>query len=277
MATDYAAILQTIKERRPRILVVGDACTDHFLFGEIRENPEGDWSCVRVTKCEQQHGMMLAVCDMLEKLGCKTEYCCGYQSEKHRVIAGEKIVARYDIDTPYQQPIEVLDEIYFRNLLDGILVSDYGKGTVSQKTCGFLVGKAKELGIPLLVDPARGASWSKYDGATLIKANSIEYKESGEWWNRWTGQLVVTEGKAGMTIAAPSHANRFVPQLRPIDNPLCVAGAGDSIFAVLGACLACGIDLLDACRLANVAASLVVQRWGAVAVTPEEILEAVNG
>jgi D-beta-D-heptose 7-phosphate kinase/D-beta-D-heptose 1-phosphate adenosyltransferase len=53
-----------------------------------------------------------------------------------------------------------------------------------------------------------------------------------------------------------------------------VTGAGDTVIAVLALGLAGGAPLLDAARYANLAAGLVVARFGPAAVTLDELRSA---
>jgi bifunctional ADP-heptose synthase (sugar kinase/adenylyltransferase) len=53
-----------------------------------------------------------------------------------------------------------------------------------------------------------------------------------------------------------------------------VTGAGDTVIAVLALGLASGASLLDAARLANVAAGLVVGRFGPAALTAADLTGA---
>ena len=54
-----------------------------------------------------------------------------------------------------------------------------------------------------------------------------------------------------------------------------VTGAGDTVIAVLALALAAGASVMDAARLANVAAGLVVARFGPATVRPEELAQAL--
>ncbi len=50
-----------------------------------------------------------------------------------------------------------------------------------------------------------------------------------------------------------------------------ITGAGDLVLAMFGICLATGVRLEDAAQLANVAAGLKVERFGASVITRHEI------
>ena len=55
-----------------------------------------------------------------------------------------------------------------------------------------------------------------------------------------------------------------------------ITGAGDTVIAVLTMALAAGASLLDAARLANAAAGVVVRKWGNALITPTELAEAIS-
>jgi D-beta-D-heptose 7-phosphate kinase/D-beta-D-heptose 1-phosphate adenosyltransferase len=50
-----------------------------------------------------------------------------------------------------------------------------------------------------------------------------------------------------------------------------VSGAGDTVIAFLTAALACGASPVDAARLANLAAGVVVSKMGTATVSPAEL------
>jgi D-beta-D-heptose 7-phosphate kinase/D-beta-D-heptose 1-phosphate adenosyltransferase len=53
-----------------------------------------------------------------------------------------------------------------------------------------------------------------------------------------------------------------------------VTGAGDTVIATLALALAAGATLVEAARLANEAAGIVVAKFGPAVVTPAELLRA---
>jgi D-beta-D-heptose 7-phosphate kinase/D-beta-D-heptose 1-phosphate adenosyltransferase len=56
-----------------------------------------------------------------------------------------------------------------------------------------------------------------------------------------------------------------------------VTGAGDTVVAVLALALSAGATVLDAARLANMAAGIVVGKMGTATVTLEELQSALDG
>ena len=55
-----------------------------------------------------------------------------------------------------------------------------------------------------------------------------------------------------------------------------VSGAGDTVIATLAACLANGIDVKRSVEIANMAAGIVVGKFGTAPVTLEELQNALN-
>ena len=56
-----------------------------------------------------------------------------------------------------------------------------------------------------------------------------------------------------------------------------ISGAGDTVIAVLGLGIAAGLSFKKAVSLANTAAGIVVGKVGTATVSPQELLQAING
>ena len=52
-----------------------------------------------------------------------------------------------------------------------------------------------------------------------------------------------------------------------------VSGAGDTVVATLGLCLAAGFEISEAMRTANIAAGIVVKKIGTATLTIEELVQ----
>jgi bifunctional ADP-heptose synthase (sugar kinase/adenylyltransferase) len=88
---------------------------------------------------------------------------------------------------------------------------------------------------------------------------------------------LLTLGRGGMTLlraGAPTAHVDIVGEEEVTD----VTGAGDTVIATFGAALAAKLGPVNAMRLANVAAGIVVTKVGAATASPDEIAElAVRG
>jgi D-beta-D-heptose 7-phosphate kinase/D-beta-D-heptose 1-phosphate adenosyltransferase len=57
---------------------------------------------------------------------------------------------------------------------DAVLLADYGKGVCGRRLLKAVSAAALLHGVPVLVDPARGADWCLYRGAALLAPNRTE-------------------------------------------------------------------------------------------------------
>ncbi len=206
-ATDLKARL-----RNARVLVVGDAMLDRYLFGEVeRISPEAPVPVVRVTREEYRLGgaanvalnvkalgpavmLMTAVGDdeparKLEEL-LKTravEVTLGRDPQlftcvKLRVIGRAQQLVRVDFEN--QPDHEVLADMLsdFARVVaqyDAVLFSDYGKGGLTH--IPRMIELARAAGKPVLVDP-KGDDYGRYAGATVITPNRLELAQViGSW------------------------------------------------------------------------------------------------
>ena len=179
-----------------------------------------------------------------------------------------------------------------RSILDrlpdhrALLISDYHKGVCTPPLLATVIAAARFRGLPVLVDPARIPDYSRYRAATLLVPNRAETAlASGRPIRRPDDALdagrrlcqtcgvetaVVKLDSDGMVVTCANGFGQHVPtRSRPVHD---VTGAGDMVLAVLGLCQAAGVSLVEAVRLANVAAGLEVERFGVAPVRRQEIL-----
>jgi D-glycero-beta-D-manno-heptose-7-phosphate kinase len=168
---------------------------------------------------------------------------------------------------------------------DAILISDYLKGTVSRRVASGAITAAKRRGIPLLVDP-KVPHIDYYAGATVITPNHHEAEAITHMRIRTSEEalaaarrfreraqcdcVLVTRGEHGMTLLGSEIEAELPAEAREVAD---VTGAGDTVVATMALALAAGGSLIDAARLANRAASVVVGKFGPATVTIGELLE----
>lgn len=169
---------------------------------------------------------------------------------------------------------------------DLLLLSDYDKGALADPQA--LIQAAKTLGKPVFVDP-KGTDFSRYKGATLLTPNRSEFEavvgpcESVEQLvergfklidDLELDALLVTRSEEGVTLLQKNQPPLHVPtQARDVFD---VTGAGDSVIASLAAAVAQGESLVNATRLANLAAGVAVAHSGTVQVTPQQLRQAAH-
>jgi D-glycero-beta-D-manno-heptose-7-phosphate kinase len=170
---------------------------------------------------------------------------------------------------------------------DAIIVSDYAKGVVTQRLLDRLIALARETGKLLAIDP-KPARRLNLRGAHLITPNRGEALDLAGLPEPGFGEpypleevcrrihtafapeiLVVTLGADGMAVSINGRIEHLLPtEAREVFD---VSGAGDTVIATLTAALAAGAGPVDAARLANRAAGIVVSKIGTVTVSAEEL------
>lgn len=158
-----------------------------------------------------------------------------------------------------------------------LILEDYDKGALEEPEP--LIHAARAAGVPVVVDPKQ-KPFARYAGATVLKPNDKELRHAlGSSKDTAAGAqtlaeelgfegVVVTRGAQGLDVCTPEEV-RHVPA-RPVDV-YDVTGAGDTTVAALALGLGVGWSLLDAARVANVAASIAVSKPGTTAVSGPEL------
>jgi len=170
---------------------------------------------------------------------------------------------------------------------DAVILSDYGKGTLVG--VADMIKEARKQGKPVIVDP-KGTNYSQYSGATLITPNMAEFeavvgpcadesqivKKGMDLRQQLTlDALLVTRSEHGMSLLRPDILPLHLPtEAREVYD---VTGAGDTVIATVGTALASGKDLETACRLGNLAAGIVVGKFGTSAITSLELERVLYG
>ena len=172
---------------------------------------------------------------------------------------------------------------------DAIVLSDYRKGVVSADLIATAVAAARTRGIPVLGDP-KGADADRYRGTSLITPNHHEAElmtqrairtpdearlAARALHERTGSNVIITWGEHGMWVLDATGKAPLEHALPAVAREVAdVTGAGDTVIAVLALALSSGATLLDAARLANIAAGLVVARFGPASVTADELAAA---
>jgi rfaE bifunctional protein kinase chain/domain len=216
-------------------------------------------------------------------------------TRKMRVVTTRnQQVARVDYESDADASGEVLRMLSSRIVqaaasADAIVLSDYRKGVVSPEVIATAVVAAKSRGIPVLVDP-KVADADRYRGTWLITPNHHEAElmthrvirtaddarlAARALHERTGSNVIITWGEHGMWILDTTSKTPQEHALPAVAREVAdVTGAGDTVIAVLALALATGATLLDAACLANIAAGLVVARFGPSSVTPAELAAA---
>ena len=215
--------------------------------------------------------------------------------KKIRVVARNQQVIRIDDEQTEHIPEGFFEFIHSN--IDGILsginaviLSDYGKGVLTKELTQYLITSSKSKGIPVFVDP-KGNNWDKYRGVTACTPNLAELSQvygnkifqSDESVIYEVGLdicknfdfdfLLVTRSEKGMSTILKTGEMRNYPVVKK--EVVDVSGAGDTVICTFALCYALGIDLDRCCKVANLAASIVVSKFGTATLTINELNGAI--
>lgn len=198
--------------RRARVLVVGDAMLDRYLFGDVdRISPEAPVPVVRVTREEARLGGAANVALNVKSLEAHVtlvtvvgndepagklrqllqshgvEVILGqdpnlYTCVKLRVIGRAQQLVRVDFENmPDHEILADMLTDFARALPqhDAVLFSDYGKGGLAH--IPKMIALARSADKQVLIDP-KGSDYSRYAGATVVTPNRAELAQViGSW------------------------------------------------------------------------------------------------
>jgi rfaE bifunctional protein kinase chain/domain len=308
------------------VLVVGDIILDQFIWGKVsRISPEAPVPVVEVQKETVLLGGAANVVNNILSLGGRSLICGvigddesgrkllgilqakGISSDgiivwrdhqttiKTRVVADRRQqVVRFDLENNEQLNQKLRERLlqYVRSHLgevDSVILSDYGKGLLSEDLIRGINESAKGEGRMVVVDPKMD-NFDYYKGITLITPNKSEaeiasgvkivdeksVKRAGEkLQDRFRSQAVlITRGEEGMTLFERGKKAVNIPTVAK--EVYDVTGAGDTVVGVITLARAAGASFTEAAKIANYAAGIVVGKVGTATVTPEELKKVIN-
>lgn len=256
----------------------------HTAFaGVVGQDANGDY----LRDCMARQG---ADCSMLLSLP-------GYPtSVKTRYVTGSQHMLRVDCEEKLCLPEAELQQLLSRIEAslpdtDMVLLSDYGKGLFDERFTPAIIAMSRQAGVPVIVDP-KTTDYTIYRGATLVKPNRKEFEgvtgqsfdpkapdfaetavAAGRAVCRRYGveNLLVTLSEHGMLYIPGNEQEKYTWIPTEAQEVYDVSGAGDTSLAALGASMATGVSMKHAMKIANVAAGIVVGKFGTACVTCEEL------
>lgn len=304
------------------IIVVGDIMLDHFIKGSVsRISPEAPVPVVAVNSEFFVAGGAGNVAVNLAALDAKPvmisvvgpdlggEMLKGFlrdkginiygicedadrpTTQKIRVMAEQQQIVRYDRESKKTISPSIAAQCMKSfdlaiKTAKGVILSDYGKGMLSDHNIKAIIDKCRKKGIPVCVDP-KIDNFKKYKNITCMTPNTKEAWEgagespkAGEEAIEKLGQkilkmlnadsILITRSADGMSLFEKGKkAPTTVPTTaREVYD---VTGAGDTVISVLTLGLAAGATLPEAAVLSNYAAGIVVGKSGTATATKEEI------
>jgi len=300
-------------------LVIGDLMLDRYIFGEItRISPEAPIPILNKGKEQLRMGGAANVAANLSGLGIKTtlagligedingEHLTQLIKEKlistkgiiksknptttkTRIISGQQQIIRID----EEEILLSLDKNKIKKILDLIkqkpsiiIISDYAKGLISLELMKPLIKAAKQMNIPVIVDP-KGNDLEKYRGVTALTPNKNEayILTNNTDRNELTLEknlkkarrkfdiefIAMTQGDLGVKLITEKKI-QTIPASK-FKQVFDVSGAGDTIIASIAAGMIANLSLQESLEIANIAAGIVISKVGT---TPIEKHELIN-
>ena len=310
------------------VLVIGDIMLDRYLWGDVsRISPEAPVPVVRLTGETESVGAAANVALNLTNLGIHSRLVglvgddeegrrlrelismagidgSGIRTQykrptttKTRVVGGHQQMLRIDMEETKPITKDALNKLLERLLKHlkqepipgAVILSDYGKGVLDENICQTVIKTAKEMNIPVLVDP-KGVNYEKYRGATTLTPNRKELAtaipfpindlpgllNAGDTLCKKLGLdfLTVTLSEQGIALLEQNEGPKRIPAVtREVFD---VSGAGDTVVSTFAAGLAVGLNKMDALHLANLAAGVVVGKVGTTPINQLDLVAALS-
>ena len=242
-----------------KVLVVGDSCTDVFIYGKVdRLCPEAPVPVINPIDRQENGGMANNVKSNLEALGVEVDIITNSNDiRKTRYIdnSSNQMVLRVDeFDKCNRISKEQLYELEYNCWgYDAIIISDYCKGFLNEKDIeiicksneNFFIDTKKKLG-----------DWIKE--ADFIKINNLEHEKNFEIIPNYPEleyKLIITQGKNGCVY----KGKVFPVEEVPVKD---VSGAGDTFLSGLVVEYLKSKDIGRAINFAQKCTTIVVQKHG---------------
>lgn len=308
-----------------KVLVVGDLILDKFVRGKVsRISPEAPVPVVDVVDEQYMPGGAGNVVNNILELGAHVymggvvgndifggqlikilkkigSNVSGIMEDRHRptslktrIIAEHQQVVRIDLESRDEIPQKLGAKLInwikaVIEKIDGIVISDYGKGLVTSGLIESILTIAQGKNIPVVVDPQVG-HFFEYKNVTSITPN---VKEAGEALKvnivdentlidagkRLLEELdcesvLITRGEHGMSLFTKDGSVKHIETVAK--EVYDVTGAGDTVSSVFTLGLTTGLDFYDSAVLSNYAAAVVVGKLGTATASVQDITREIQ-
>ena len=242
-----------------RILLIGDSCTDVYVYGEVnRLNPEAPVPVLEPHRESSTDGMAWNVYNNLLSFDAEVYLLTNEEKiTKTRYIEekSNQQILRIDVEEEVKQlEYELNEEPY-----DALVISDYDKGFITQEKLFELV---YWFDGPVFIDSKKKVLPVE---RCYIKVNDVEYDKL----ETKSDNLIVTKGGKGT-----EYKGKLYPaeKVKVFD----VVGAGDTFLAALTYAYLKYGSIEEAIPFANKAAAIAVSHPGTYVLTDEDINEILH-
>lgn len=214
---------------------------------------------------------------------------------KTRIIAGGRATVSQQIvriDSESKEPLskkveaELLTKIdKILPKVDGIIMSDYGSGTITNNARKLITRYALKRKLPSIVDSRYNIG--DFAGVGYIKQNDSELGAFvGSALNTVTDLIeagtqlltklnvdgaLITRGDKGMSLFERNGATHHIP-VSDMSEVFDVSGAGDTCVAAFLLSLTAGAQPVLAAKIANIASGIAVRKLGTSTVSANELI-----
>lgn len=323
--TDQSLLAKYLEDfPRGRIVCVGDVMLDRFVAGSVeRISPEAPIPVLKVARENAMPGGAGNVAVNIASLGARArlfgvvgddgaarelgsllDEADGVENAlvtdaarpttiKTRYVAAGQQLLRADHEDA--SPVAAGTETNLRAALgraigeaNAVVVSDYGKGALTDAVLAEVMERARAANVPVIVDPS-GRDYGRYRGATVVSPNRAELEgatglsclEDDEVERAaraliescGVASVLVTRSERGLSLVTPDVAHHVPVQAREVFD---VSGAGDTVVAAFALANAAGASPIEAAHLANAAAGIVVAKVGTAVVRTDDLAAALH-
>lgn len=213
---------------------------------------------------------------------------------KQRFMSGKQVLFRLNRFRQEGISKETVKEIEskFSNLIkrhDAVIFADFSYGVLDENNSQDLMRIAKASGLFTAADSQTSSqigNLSKFIGADLITPTEHEARQelrnqdglvilSHKLMGKLRSKLIMLKlGADGVLLSGENLRSDYLPALN--QEPVDVAGAGDSLLAISSLAITAGANLYVAGLLGSVAAAIQVSREGNLPITSSDVLEYLN-
>lgn len=240
-----------------KVLVIGDSCTDKFVYGVCdRICPEAPVPVFNPTYQKANGGMAKNVFNNLVSLAKNWDIDLITNEDKITKtrlvdIKTNQMLLRVDEDDSCKRIKN--DVITKLGDYDAIIISDYNKGFLTESTIKFLVDR-----YPLSFIDSKKLFNDWINDATFLKINEVEFNRNKKNLKKYKGNLIVTLGERGV-----KYKDTIIPPTRQAEVSD-LSGAGDTFFAAFVFSYLTSKNIIESIAFAQKCALEVIEKKGVV-------------
>ena len=268
-----------VKDRRrimKDILVIGETCTDEFVYGIIDRISQESPSPIFLSSGKKisYQGMCSNVAANIRSISTSSNVSVVTNKEpiiKRRFIDSRHNVMTYRVDENVSTPRIDMSSLIPHLKADAVIVSDYDTGFMNHEDLEYLV---KLFDCPKFIDTKKIISSRWANGFDFIKINSEELfanlasHGTIERLLDACNDLIVTSGAEGATLYSGSNKKTFNGHKVKVSQ---VSGAGDTFLSGLATRFMETKDIEDAISFANTCSAIAVSKENISVVNRREV------